>query len=513
VGFVLVLERGQFARLRVEQRGIDVVVQTSKPDGRRLAAVDAGGARDTEWVSIPATESGSYSVRVYPFVRDAAPGEFMIRIEEILSAEQYAERQLRARCESPRLVELWKATRAMGEPAVEAFWNEVRSKTPLMEPFPADTSQRMLTFLWRGDVATRSVSLSRGPLSYSWAAPLDQLEGTDVWYRTAILPADSRFTYAFLVNAPFTDWRRWVSANRIFADYPELPDPLNPRTHTGGSVAELPAAPAPHWLERRQDTPRGTVQADTLESKLLHMRRALAIYTPPGYDRLMRPCDLLVVFDGNAYKGDSTLIPTPRILDNLIAAGRIRPIIAVFVDNHGLRSRDLTCYPPFADFLADELVPWLRARFRLSRDPARAVLAGSSAGGLCAAYSAFRHPDKFGGVLSQSGAFCYYPGFEEKDATYEIETGWLIREFAKASRRPLRLWLEAGRLESWGFWSIVDSNWRMRDVLTARGYEFAYQEYSGGHDYLCWQGTFGDGLAWLLGEQDPKRPAPRTFNR
>ena len=39
----------------------------------------------------------------------------------------------------------------------------------------------------------------------------------------------------------------------------------------------------------------------------------------------------------------------------------------------------------------------------------------------------------------------------------------------------------------------------MRDVLLAKGYEFNYQQFVGGHDYLSWRGTFADGLLALIG--------------
>jgi len=66
------------------------------------------------------------------------------------------------------------------------------------------------------------------------------------------------------------------------------------------------------------------------------------------------------------------------------------------------------------------------------------VVAGSSYGGLAAAYgglppayAGFRHPEVFGNVLSQSGAYWWRP-----DETQEHD--WLIRQFVAAERLPLR---------------------------------------------------------------------------
>jgi enterochelin esterase family protein len=41
------------------------------------------------------------------------------------------------------------------------------------------------------------------------------------------------------------------------------------------------------------------------------------------------------------------------VLDNLLAAGRIPPLVTVFVANPSAeaRVRELSCHPPFAEFL------------------------------------------------------------------------------------------------------------------------------------------------------------------
>ena len=57
------------------------------------------------------------------------------------------------------------------------------------------------------------------------------------------------------------------------------------------------------------------------------------------------------------------------------------------------RSRELPCYPPFATFLATELLPWVRKNYRVATDPARVTIGGSSYGGLAASYAALAHPD------------------------------------------------------------------------------------------------------------------------
>jgi enterochelin esterase-like enzyme len=73
----------------------------------------------------------------------------------------------------------------------------------------------------------------------------------------------------------------------------------------------------------------------------------------------------------------------------------------------------------------------------------------------------------------------------------------------------VRFWLDAGLYEyerppePAGAPSILEANRRLRDVLVERGYELHYAEFVGGHDYLCWQGTFADGLRALAPALEP----------
>ena len=108
------------------------------------------------------------------------------------------------------------------------------------------------------------------------------------------------------------------------------------------------------------------------------------------------PSSLLVALDGetNGGKPNETLIPIPQIVENLKAADQIPPTVVVLVGSvdGATRTRNLRGSEPFADFLSQELVPWVRSHYRAGLDPAHTVIAGQSHGGLAAAHAAFHHP-------------------------------------------------------------------------------------------------------------------------
>ncbi|HEU0184421.1 MAG TPA: alpha/beta hydrolase-fold protein [Blastocatellia bacterium] len=230
--------------------------------------------------------------------------------------------------------------------------------------------------------------------------------------------------------------------------------------------------------------------------------RAISVYTPPGYDPKSKPYGWLIFLDGEVVP---FVMPLPTILDNLIAKEKIMPMIAVAVNSQTTRERDLTCSTPFVDFLAKELVTWVRGNYNVSADPSQTVVSGVSLGGLTAAYCGLRHPGVFGNVLSQSGSFFYFEGWKAvsnpAEREFFVDSGWLTRQFATAPRAPLRFFLEVGRMEQGIPINQVIENRRLHDVLIAKGYPVTYSEYNGGHDPLCWRGSFADGLIALVGKK------------
>lgn len=48
---------------------------------------------------------------------------------------------------------------------------------------------------------------------------------------------------------------------------------------------------------------------------------------------------------------------------------------------------------------------------------------------------------------------------------------------------------------------MIKPNMIMKDVLLSKGYQVAYSEFKGGHDYLSWGETLAKGLVYLVGNK------------
>ncbi|MEP7126115.1 MAG: alpha/beta hydrolase-fold protein, partial [Byssovorax sp.] len=499
--YEVLVPEGRVVNGVVDQRGVDVVVRVLDPTGATIATVDGpNGATGPEPWSL-AGKAGAWHLEVVARPETTRPGRYEAHIDEIITTDERDTRSAALRYRSPRLRALWKAWRADGAAAIERFALEMKDHAPIVEPLADDPGgDVLLTFARRSGPEVRYVALVGGP-ALGDEAPLLRFEETDLLYLTLRIPKDARFTYMFRAGDPPNTGATPKQREALFAGV--QPDAWNPHQFLDSSFVELPDAP-PHPATRHvAGVPEGRVVTKTLHSEILGEDRRVAVYLPAAFDPAGGPYPYLVVFDGQVYGATSeTVVPTPTILDNLIAQGKVPPMLAVLVDSQATRERDLTMSAPFGDFLARELVPWVRRAYRATEDPAQVTLVGSSFGGLCAAYCAFHHPEVFGNALSQSGSFWFSPGAQAEDSPYRVEPGAMIREIVASPRQPVRFWMEVGRFEGGGGVpgsSQVAQSRHLRDVLLAKGYDVAYREFSGGHDYACWRASLADGLTALAG--------------
>ena len=79
--YQIAIEAGQFLRVVVTQRGIDVIVTVTGPAAQKLAEVDSPNGTDgPEPVSLVADVAGTYRIEIRPLDKDAKPGRYDVAI-------------------------------------------------------------------------------------------------------------------------------------------------------------------------------------------------------------------------------------------------------------------------------------------------------------------------------------------------------------------------------------------------------------------------------------------------
>jgi enterochelin esterase-like enzyme len=453
----------------------------------QIKAFDRFGGGDQiapgEPVPVVGTASGSYTLRL-----DDMPVAVRMRGVAPPVREDYP---------SARLRRLTQELQTRQGDALRSFWQEVAGKGPLVEEIPGNDREVDVTFLWRATYDVQNVLVL-------WAGRIDdgymsRLPGTDVWYKTVRLRRGTRIDYRISPNDRAAD--RGLTAQL---------DPLNPRKYpedptyrfVSWSVLDMPGAPDEQWALR---TPvrRGRIDEKTFTSALLKNQRQIWIYTPPGYTPTAGPYPLVILLDGGTYVS-SRFLAAPATFDNLINDGRIRPTVVCFDPGNRGNAAGLAGAGNYGDALVQELMPMLRSSYAITTHPADVVIGGFSAGGRAAAQIAFGHPEVFGNVLSQSGAFREHLAADEPNTT--------ARVFVDAPRKPIRFYLEVGLYDNvpgadGPLYELsldetnLTGNRHLRDVLRAKGYDVTYREVGGGHENVHWRAMLSDGLMALLGRK------------
>src|SRR5262245_49564099 len=176
-------------------------------------------------------------------------------------------------------------------------------------------------------------------------------------------------------------------------------DPTNPSVKLGfgafppASMFEIPG----DEFDDARDVPHGTVRVETYHSKTMGVPRTLWIYTPPGYDRGNTRYPVLYLLHG-AGNIESSWILTGRanyILDNLIAAGKAKPMI--IVNPLGYAQQGVNLAPTkavpqpaapagggpgagapggglFGKDVIDDVIPFVEGKLRTLKDPANRAI-------------------------------------------------------------------------------------------------------------------------------------------
>lgn len=362
------------------------------------------------------------------------------------------------------------------EAGVDALWRALLAAEQI--PFRADSGA---VFLYRGEAASvRFVGDFNGWGGDPSAPGEAQRVGNcpDLWLLEQTFPPDARIDYKVVL-----DDSTWVL------------DPANPHRQWSGhgpnSELRMPGWAFPAETVRDESTPRGTLSDDlVLESEHLDYAVAYRVYLPAGHDE-HDALPTIYVTDGHEY-ADDRLGAMVAVLDNLIAAGRVAPVLAVFVDprevgapEHNRRQEQYVQNAAFLAFLAEELVPAIDAAHGTdARAEARAVL-GTSLGGVFSTSAGLLRPDVFGRLGIQSPAY-----WVTENPEWWIGPSLFEMVEAVEGIAP-RIFLSTGTIHDGEAHTR-----RMRDLFEAKGWALRYREVPEGHSWGNWRALLDEFLTF-----------------
>jgi enterochelin esterase-like enzyme len=297
-------------------------------------------------------------------------------------------------------------------------------------------------------------------------------------------------------------------------------DPRNPATsESNTNVWSLVVVPGSDFMDTK-NVPHGAVAAVTYNSTALGTFRRMHVYTPPGYETSTAKYPVFYLLHG-AGDCDDAWTSVGRagfILDNLIAAGKAKPMIVVMPAGHtsrgtvpgGAVGRNAT-----EDFVKDftaDVMPYIGKHYRVLSDRAHTAIAGLSMGGTQTLHVAIPHLDEFSyvGVFSsgliggfpelapagRGGPPAPGPGAPAPASTPAagpapgappLAADWARDHAATLDNAALRkglklLWFSTGKDDG----LITTSNATV-DLLKKHGLNATFKESPGGHTWINWR--------------------------
>jgi enterochelin esterase family protein len=254
-----------------------------------------------------------------------------------------------------------------------------------------------------------------------------------------------------------------------------IADPVNPRmklrSRTSASLVEVPGTEPALWQAR--DVPHGAVEINWVKSPVLNGEtRWIWVYTPPGYEQESRrryPV-LYLLHGSNDIAGGWTLAGNANfILDNLLAAKNAVAMIVVMPYGHAVpygspREIQAKNTALFENYLLNDVMPFVEAKYRVERGRSHRAIAGLSMGGGQSLHIGFGHPDLFNAVGAFSAAV---------PADVESRLG-------KADFKTL--WIGCGRQDS-----LFERSQKLSGLLESRGIRHIFRATEGNHTYTVWR--------------------------
>jgi enterochelin esterase-like enzyme len=279
-------------------------------------------------------------------------------------------------------------------------------------------------------------------------------------------------------------------------------------SQTNSTVYSLVVVPGSDLFDTK-DVPHGAVASVYYDSKTLGGIRRMHVYTPPGYEAGNTKYPVFYLLHGAGDVDDSwtSVGRAGFILDNLIAAGKAKPMIVVMPAGHvngagaALGAPPVTAPiiaqagrpDPFVNDFVNDLMPYVEKNYRALTTRDNRAIAGLSMGGYQTLNIAVPHLDKFAyvgvfssGVFSNMGrgargaaaATTPQPPFGEA-----WEKANLAALDNPATKKGLRLlWFSTGKDDG-----LIETSKDTVELLKKHGFKAEFHASEGAHTWLNWR--------------------------
>jgi enterochelin esterase family protein len=277
-------------------------------------------------------------------------------------------------------------------------------------------------------------------------------------------------------------------------------DPRNPATsESNNNTWSLVVVPGSDLFDTK-NVPHGAVAEVNYHSESLKRNRRMHVYTPPGYETSTEKYPVFYLLHGASDSDNSwsTVGRAGFILDNLIAAGKAKPMLVVMPAGHtsaggfgrgGRRGGGAGAggERPVDEFTADfvgSIRPYIEKTYRVKTDRGSRAIAGLSMGGAQTLNIAIPKLEDYGyvGVYS-SGVFGIAGGRGGGAGSNAFEEQNLkVLDNADLKNDLKLVWFGIGKDDF-----LLETSRSTVKMLEKHNFKVTNKETDGGHTWLVWR--------------------------
>src|SRR6187402_504665 len=231
----------------------------------------------------------------------------------------------------------------------------------------------------------------------------------------------------------------------------------------------------------RTGIPAGKLDSIQYESKTVGSIRKALVYTPPGFSKNKKYPVLYLLHGIGGDEKEWLNGGKPQIiLDNLLAEGKIKPMIVVMPNGRAIkddratgdiRSKDkVAAFATFEKDLLNDLIPFIEKKYPVLTDREHRAVAGLSMGGGQSLNFGLGNLDKFAWV----GGFSSAPNTKRPQE--------LVPDPEAAKNKLKLLWISCGDNDG-----LITFSKRTHDYLYGKNVPHIYYIEPGGHDFKVWK--------------------------
>lgn len=272
----------------------------------------------------------------------------------------------------------------------------------------------------------------------------------------------------------------------FFVDGVRVPDPaagqFSLERSNVDSLVEV-TGPAEDFEAWHNNIPHGDVETVEYWSEPLGVVRRMHVYTPPGYEKNGKSYPVLYLVHGAGDSDDSwtSVGRANNILDNLIAAGKAKPMIVVMPNGHtperpNAGGGNILQNTDFGDDLLKVVIPYIDTNYRTIANADHRAMAGLSMGGAHTVQYGLPHPE----VFHYIGIFSIPGGGEAYEKAHDAE----LKRAAAAMKLVYYAYGSAD--------PVVRNPDQLKNTLSKYGIKLTLHETDGGHTWINWRGYLND---------------------